>query len=226
MESLSVGVRMALNRTCLVLAAAAVLAAVTGAAAQDSPIEVSAETLEIEMQGQKLTLPRPSWSVGRAGDLASETYRKVHAEGVELVELIPAGDSFETWTRMSAALVVVQPGYTAQMHMASVVDAFTAGCKPEALKFGTELPAAEGRPAVLVAACGEFNPGPVGAAQGQGEILLLVVAENARGAVKVYEEWRGPAFNLDDTGTWPVSLEEYLARARALQSAVRFEVTP
>ena len=227
MEAVSAGIRTALHRPGLFLAGVAALAAVTGGvAAQDSPISVMAATLEVEMQGQRITLPRPSWSAGKAGELASETYRKVHAEGVELIELIPVGDSFDTWTQMSAALVVAQPGYSAQMLMVSVVDAFVAGCKPEALAFGTELPATDGRPAVLVAACGDFNPGPVGTAPGQGEIMLLAVAENAGGAVKVYEEWRGPAFDVKDNSTWPVDIGEYRARAAALQSSVRFQALP
>lgn len=227
MDSALSGFLMVLNRVCPFFAAALALAAAAGSAvAQDSPIRLSAATLEVEMQGHKLTLPRPSWSLGKAGELDSETYRKVHAEGVELIELIPAGDSFDSWTRMSAALVVVQPGYSAKMHMASVVDAFVAGCKPEALAFGTELPATDGRPAILVAACGEFNPGPVGTAPGRGEIMLLAIAENASGAVKVYEEWRGPAFDLKDDSTWPVEIGEYRARAAALQSSVRFELLP
>lgn len=227
MESVLSGFLMVLSRARPFFAAALVLAAGAGSAvAQDSPIRLSAATLEVEMQGHRLTLARPSWSLGKAGELASETYRKVHAQGVELIELIPAGDSFDDWTRMSAALVVVRPGYSAKMHMASVVDAFTAGCKPEALAFGTELPATDGRPAVLVAACGEFNPGPVGAAPGQGEIMLLAIAESAGGAVKIYEEWRGPAFDLKDDSTWPVDIAEYRARATALQNSVRFELLP
>jgi len=216
---------MSFNQTSLSFVIA--LAALTGsAAAQDSPIHVAAATLEIEMQGQTVTLPRPSWSIGKGDELASEMFRKVHANGVEIIEFIPAGETLDTWTRMSAALVVAQPGYPADAHMGSVVDAFTAGCKPDALRFGTELPATDGRPAVLVAACEEFNPGPVGTAPGQGEIMLLVVAENAGGAVKVYEEWRGPAFSLDDVGTWPVDLQEYRSRAEALQASVGFVASP
>lgn len=227
MESALSGLRTVLNRACPFLVAALALAAAAGGvAAEDSPIGISAATIELEMQGHKLTLPRPSWSLGKAGELNSETHRKVHAEGVELIELIPAGDSFDSWTRMSAALVVAQPGYSAKMHMHSVVVAFVAGCKPEALAFGTELPATDGRPAILVAACGEFNPGPVGTAPGQGEIMLLAIAEKASGAVKVYEEWRGPAFDLKDYSTWPVDIAEYRARAAALQSSIRFEIFP
>src|SRR6188474_2639840 len=116
---------MVLKQACPSIAIAFI--AVTGSlAAQDTPIEISAATLTVEMQGQTVTLPRPSWSIGKADELASEVFREVHAEGVEIIEFIPAGESFDTWTHMSAALVVAQPGYTADTHMGSVIDAFTA----------------------------------------------------------------------------------------------------
>jgi hypothetical protein len=55
-----------------------------------------------------------------------------------------------------------------------------------------------------------------------GEIMLFEVVENEFGAMKVYEEWRGPAFDPNDMDAWPVDQAEFQRQADAIQAHAGF----
>jgi hypothetical protein len=187
---------------------------------EETPIIVGKATIKTEMEGMTVTLVRPSWSTG--SELASEVYRNSPQKSVEVIEFIPKGETFESWTHMSAALLVAQPGYSANAMLDSVAQAFDGGCKKESLQYGTVRPAKNGHLVVLAVACGEYIPGAGGGDAGMGEVMLFEVVENQLGVMKAYEEWRGKAFDPNDLEAWPVSHDEFQRQADAMQANAGF----
>ena len=195
----------------LSLGVAVVLVATIGVVlAGDDGLSRDGDRLTLETLGHVLTLPVPAWGEGAGGnDLsAMQLVRTPASPTAEVMELIPADETIDSWTRMIAALAVNEPGYPAAAHEDSLVTSFKAGCQPDKLQMGTAMPDDGDLSRVVVIACGQYQPGLVGTADGMGEVLIASLFETSAGAVKIYQEWRGPAFDLNDQSTWPVAQEE------------------
>ncbi|RYE38183.1 MAG: hypothetical protein EOP21_12650, partial [Hyphomicrobiales bacterium] len=81
--------------------------------------------------------------------------------------------------------------------------------RAELTSMGIVTPAEDDLPDVFLVACGVYQQnGMNGTADGAGEVFIGVVTKTDVGAVKLYQEWRGPAFSVADRSSWPVDEAE------------------
>jgi hypothetical protein len=188
-----------------------VLAATGGVAlAADDGMTRDGDRLALDTVGHTVTMPVPAWGEGEGGDdlSALQLVRTDVSPTAEVTEVIPADEDINSWTRMIAALTVNSPEYTAAAHEDNLISSFEQGCVRDTLQMGTAMPEDGDLARVVVIACGEYQPGLVGTAEGMGEVLIASLFETSAGAVKIYQVWRGPAFDLNDQSTWPVAQDE------------------
>lgn len=182
-------------------------------------------TVGIDMTGVEIEIARPDWVLSSvpAEDVSGHirTYHDESEKGVALFEMIPVSETFETWTRMSAVLSIQRPGSTIAAQEPMLAQAFVLNCAPTSLSLN-KLPPQQGfEGASYVILCGEFTGTDTGTADGMGEILLAVILENEGGSVRFYEEFRGPAFRLEDASTWPISEQDITLRLAFMQLSAR-----
>lgn len=207
-----------------------VLLALSGgfAAGQDTgddfQVAVQGRVLLMELAGHAVTIPGPLWSPGETVDVERSQVRFDRIEpGVEQLILMPEEESLVTWTRMSGVLAVDRPGYSGALHVASVLEPLQQSCVRDQTGISRIDPPVENGMPALVLVCGRYLPTAEGRPRNcTGGILVAVVVESPRGAMKVYDEWCTGAFDLADRSSWPVPDTELLAIAKELQQVVRF----
>jgi len=209
--------------TGLAIAALAAFAA-TGAGAQNFKIAADGRLLVMEMAGHIIKVPGPLWSgPGETVDVEQSQviYRRV-GPGAESVLLLPADDTLVTWKRMMGILAVGRPGYSGAMQVASMVQPMTEDCTANQTLI-RKVPAvqADGIEALLLM-CGRYRATRSAPRHCAGGLILAVVLESGKGAVKIYDEWCTGAFDVRDRSSWPVSGEELQAVATELQVATAF----
>ena len=213
-----------MRKVTAVLSTVLVLAAMPFAVCAEEPgFERQMGRLLLTSINHSLELHVPTWGQGAGGSDASQL-QLVRTSGgptVEVLELIPSSESIDAWTRMLAAMVVAQPGYDTPTLEYSISAAFQQGCTPDTLSLGIAKPANGNLPRVLYAVCGRYADGLTGTVTGQGEVLIATVYQTEKGAVKVYQEWRGPAFDPREPAQWPVDSTELDWSIEALQAVTR-----
>lgn len=212
-------------RRALALSALVLALGIGHASAED--FTISDDLIKVTSLGFDVSIPVPEWGrTDGAPDAATlQLVRTPYAADVETLEFIPAGETIDTWTKMVAALVVAKPGYPAAAHEDSIVNAFEKGCEKASLNMGVAAKGDGDLPPVFLVACGAYGADiAVGTFAGGGEIFIGAITETPKGAVKIYQEWRGKAFSPDDTATWPVSGTELGAAIAAFHTDATAEV--
>ena len=207
----------------LTLAGLLVAAPIAAQAQEQLPLDLSDTTIGVTLAGHDVTLPRPDWFNGDNG--ADQYYEKV-GDQAALLELIPGNEDFEDWHHMIAVLAVADPDYGVEQHEASIAAAFSQNCAETDLVLQKLAPLAEGYPEMLLAMCGAYEQETKVTKTGSGEILIAVVLTSPAGSAKLYQEWQGPAFDVNDATTWPVSEDELLSASEHLQQLAAFEPNP
>jgi hypothetical protein len=200
---------------------AAFLALCVGYVAAADEFTIDGDLIKVTSLGFEVSLPVPAWGrTDGAPDAATlQLVRTPYAADIETLEFIPVGETIDNWTRMVAALVVAKPGYPAAAHEDSIASAFEKGCEKASLNMGVAAKGDGDLPPVFLVACGAYGADTgVGIFAGDGEIFIGSITETPKGAVKIYEEWRGKAFSPDDTATWPVSGTELGAAIAAFHT--------
>lgn len=193
------------------------------AVAQDASFSRDGNKLLTDSLQHSLSLPVPAWAQGAGGSdtAALQLVRTPDGPTIEVLEFIPTSETIDTWSKLLAALVVDEPDYTIAALEQSMSAALTQGCTPDSLSLGIARPATKKLPRVLFALCGHYAGEMPGTVAGGGEVMIATIYKTKKGAVKVYQEWRGGGFDIHDRAAWPVSPAEFDAAAEALQSVTR-----
>lgn len=146
-----------------------------------------------------------------------QSQRLSHDANVEQIDFVPVSESFDDWTGHLSALAIKAPDVAYETMVGSLVAPIRQICSPDRVLTTTISPQGSARFGTYVVMCGQYAENAAGVDEGEGEILLAVVLKTAAGAVKVWTEFRGPAFDLDNSETWPISEAELALYAVELQ---------
>lgn len=159
--------------------------------------------------------PPASWVTGRidtAEVLNLSEYWKNQNGPQFVIEQIPKGEAFEAWSKIYAVSGLHLDQSKGSVPLAAFVRAsiapFAQVCGPSNIKLDVKEEAAAD--VTLVIFCTAMpGAGKVpGYDDGMAEIGLFRFLKAKNTFVKVYQEWRGKPFAVDDTATWPVSQDE------------------
>ncbi|MGI9356630.1 MAG: hypothetical protein ACR2PF_15905 [Rhizobiaceae bacterium] len=162
--------------------------------------------------------PLPDWTpyeIQANPITASKINRERDGKTLKLT-MVPREESFESWRNQYGILGFRDYPGDNRMHANEIARIFRTGCRPSNLRIGP----LQGNPkiAMLVIACGSF------ARQAQmGEVAAFVLMQRGKTAIRLYREWRGPAFRSEDLNQWPVSLKNV---QRVIQTMTRARLVP
>jgi hypothetical protein len=169
---------------------------------------------QIDLYDVILKYPQPAWIKGQVVPTAlldqSEFYRD-HSGSTFLLEQIPDGEEFESWTRLYAvAAEELSVGRRAMMRefVALAADQNELACADG--NFGVQTLRASETDAMLFMVCGSTENASTsigyGPDVGEASLWRFLIFEDTY--VKVYQRWRGPAFDIDARARWPVGEPE------------------
>ncbi|MBT5943648.1 MAG: hypothetical protein HOK98_00855 [Rhodospirillaceae bacterium] len=203
---------------CMVLAAFMLLDAVES---RTRAADAGGFPQEIDLYDVILKYPQPAWISGEVEPTKlldqSEFYRD-HAGSQFILEQIPKGQNFESWSSLFAvAAEELGVGKTASMRefIGLAVEQNSLACAEGG--FGVQTLSVTEANALLAMVCGSTADGPpnvgYGADVGEVSIWRFLIFEDT--FVKVFQRWRGASFEADDRANWPVSepqMQEMLRR--------------
>ncbi|PIW30714.1 MAG: hypothetical protein COW30_01705 [Rhodospirillales bacterium CG15_BIG_FIL_POST_REV_8_21_14_020_66_15] len=149
--------------------------------------------------------PGPSWLV--AGNPADQIeFRREQNGATFVLEQIPKGEKFETWTQMYALMALYNESLTLNDFIVQSLGLYLEACGKENFSLRKSFKQGDAGPTYLII-CRDTPNGPenFGYGNGVGEIAAMTFRQYKNTFVKVYHEWRGKAFQSDDTQSWPVS---------------------
>lgn len=190
------------------------------------PLTAEAEHLVLEALDQQLALPLPDWAEldGAAStemlDLLSVYFRE--DDGEARLEIYPRGEGEALWSRLYGARIFDQPGLTLANLRSVIIDVYARACRPESVALFQLEPDDGDNIPPLGFVCGAYHDLPGYA--GQGEVMIMGFYKSAAGVAMVYQEWRGAAFDPEDSGTWPVTAEQI--ERRVAQFKAQAALTP
>lgn len=160
----------------------------------------------VRIFGAVVSYPAPSWQDDRLLD-ASEYYR-VEKQNNFLVEQIPKGERFESWTKLYAVGGYRNLNLDFKTFVASSLNVYIQACGKDSTKFqslgGNEIST------IVLIFCENSGAGPeqFGYRDGVGEVVIMFMAKAYGTHLKVYQNWRGDSFSTADRSSWPVTEEE------------------
>lgn len=147
--------------------------------------------------------PPPSWQVTPKISEEHEMHRQ-SAGNQFILEFIPKGESFESWTKMHAVYAIKTPRLGFDKFVELSIQPFRRACGVDNLE-EREVKREESS-VLLMILCTDSPEGPskFGYGEGIGEVTLMWLGHLKETKIKVYQHWRGDAYSADDADTWPV----------------------
>ena len=194
------------------------------------PVDAAGIIQQIDLYDVLLKYPQPAWISGLIEPselLDRSAYFKQHDGPTYIIEQIPDGQSFERWGSLFAVVAEeLEPSRAVPMQtfVGLSVETNRRACAEGG--FGVQVLGSDDRSTIAVMVCDSVVDGPVelgyGAHVGEVSIWRFLVFENTY--LKIYQRWRGPAFDIDVRGGWPVGEAEMQEMVRRITDQV--EVLP
>ena len=201
--------------------------------AQAEEVDAAAVPQQINLYDAFLEFPQPAWITGQIeqGDILDRSEFFKEQKGPQFIlEQIPAGESFARWTQLFA-VVAEELDAGASIPIGTFVD-FSIATNQEACaanRFAFQSLSVSENDAILLMVCGSTDHGPAefGYGPGVGEISLwrFIVFESTY--LKLYQRWRGTAFDIDENReVWPVADAGLKEMVRRLSGEVNVAPNP
>lgn len=185
----------------------------------DMPVSVVDGQLVYEALGQRLSWPLPDWlpANGQLSEFISPAHTEDEVQAS--LELFPRGESEAYWTTIYGARLNATPDVGLPQLRRAVVNVYARACKPQTVAlFQLEPDEGDAIPP-LGFLCGAYLD-QLPSYAGKGEIMVIGFVRSEKGIGMVYQEWRGAAFDPEDTATWPVSPQVIEERVSQFKSAL------
>ncbi len=164
-----------------------------------------------------LIYPLPDWTTPdrETNPLADTNYSRGQQRAIFHLEMVPKGENKKDWKNLYAILAQENYPHGIRGHVREIIGGFRAGCRPS----NTTVRPGRGTDTkfLLIIACGSYANNP-----SQGELAAFVVMQRGSTAVRLYREWRAPAFRSEDENQWPINGEELGKILTSMQKARLF----
>jgi len=199
-----------LKRAALVgLVAVGMLFGVSPTSAQQAPNFDRAPQV-IKIFNAIVSYPLPSWIKPPISLDQSEYYKDQQGPSF-LLEQIPKGEKFESWSRLYAVHgTVIKNGQNITLDNYAFLNfgPLIKACGKENISLQRIHQSKHSQSfVVLCQDTPHAQPGS-GYGQGVGEVGLFRFTKFKNTFIKIYQEWRGQSFDSTNNTTWPVSQEE------------------
>ena len=159
--------------------------------------------------------PAPSWIDDKMAQsdklLEMSEFNRKQEQNEFILEQIPKGESFSNWTKLYAVFAVKIPasaGFSLEGFVNGSLAPFIQSCgRPN---FTIQPLERTGEKMVTLVFCQNSPRAQEGTGYGEGigEIGLFHFQKVKDTYVKVYHEWKGKNFSLEDQSGWPIKVEK------------------
>ncbi len=204
----------------LMFTAGVFLALYSGAKAQDT-FDPDKITQIVNIYEAVVQYPVASWITSENITEQFEAHRKQNGP-MFLIEFIPKGEKFETWTKMLAIRGYYLPEKSLSLELManSTLDPYLKVCGEQNLTADILSSSEEEITLLLICADSPKGDPKIGYGPGVGEVLLKTIRRYKNTYIEVYHEWRGRKFDLNDLNTWPVSKETLREMVRRFNTSI------
>lgn len=152
--------------------------------------------------------PPPSWQ-GSSTDLSEHEIYRQKIENQFILEFIPKGEKFSSWSKLYAVLAIKSQNLSFRNFINASLGTFFEACGKE--NYRASLIEKLGSAVLLEILCTNSPKGLAkhGYGDGVGEVTIMWFGQLKDTKVKVYHHWRGDSFSKDDRATWPIGSEAY-----------------
>ncbi len=216
---------MPLTKSALAVLANLVLALPALAQGNNAlPLQVDAQQFLLNTFEQGISMPLPDWLELQGAtpdtllDRVSVYFREDEAES--RLDIYPRGEGEALWSRLYGARFFRQPNLPLTNLRSAIINVYSQTCRPDAVALFQLEPDDGDNIPPLGFVCGAYLDLP--GYSGQGEVMIMAFYRSEAGVATVYQEWRGTAFDPQDTASWPVSSETVQARFSQFKSEAGF----
>jgi len=162
--------------------------------------------------------PPPSWTTSNDQLAKSEVKRKQKTDSLA-IEFIPKGQSFDSWTAMSAIYTIDLPERDIDWFLRRTVEIYNKGCSSENVTVDTVQDNITQK--LIVIYCQKFKDDipEYEIESGVGEIAVIHLENAGNTFVKNYHAWRGQNFDRNAPETWPTTNANIEKSITALKEA-------
>jgi hypothetical protein len=188
---------------------------------QEIPIEVVDGQMVYDVLGQRLSWPVPDWFPASGAPQWADYVSPNHVESDDQasLEIFPRGESEAYWTTIYGARINATPDVALTQLRSAVVNVYSRACQPQTVALFQFEPDQGDVIPPLGFLCGAYLD-QLPSYAGKGEVMVIGFVRSETGVGMVYQEWRGAAFDPEDTSTWPVSPDVVEQRLAQFKSAV------
>lgn len=216
---------MSLTKSAMALLANLVLALpVLAQGAPTLPLQADEQQFVLQTFEQDISMPLPDWLELQGAtpdtllDRVSVHFREDEAES--RLDIYPRGEGEALWSRLYGARFFRQPNLTLNNLRSAIINVYSQTCRPDAVALFQLEPDDGDNIPPLGFVCGAYLDLP--GYSGQGEVMIMGFYRSASGVATIYQEWRGPAFDPQDTASWPVPSETVETRFSQFKSEAGF----
>ncbi|MEM1200204.1 MAG: hypothetical protein AAGI06_12935, partial [Pseudomonadota bacterium] len=150
--------------------------------------------------------PYPSWHKSNRAQEESHLTRKQEANTFALA-MVPKNESFLKWTKQYTLFGHWNEDLTLPKFINDSIHVFRVACGAENLTVRKIL--RQPQSGLVVVFCANSPKGPpfYGYGDGVGEVVVMWMGQFKNTFVKIYQNWRGKSFNVNDPTSWPVSTQ-------------------
>ncbi|MEM8750252.1 MAG: hypothetical protein AAGF28_08110 [Pseudomonadota bacterium] len=168
------------------------------------PVNYNSVNGTIKLFNSTLIYPLPDWTpLDRSKNpLASTKFIRQSEDDLFHMEMIPINEDKKDWSnRYSITAQKTFPG-SIRDHARQIIGKYRTPCQLSNFQVrpGKTTP----NKAVLYLVCGNFVEN-----RDEGLVAAFVLFKNRDNAIRLYREWKGPAFRSEDPSQWPVSREDF-----------------
>ncbi|MDX5594453.1 hypothetical protein [Pseudovibrio sp. SPO723] len=174
----------------------------------------------IQVYEAVISYPPPMWI--KAGEPIGQSEYFRHQNGPEFIfEQIPKGQKFESWTQLYAVrgdYIKLDQDVSLDAYLSMSLQPFIDICGQE--NATVQRISESGSSGTFLLICQDTPHAPEGGVYGKGtgEVALFHFAKVNDTFVKVYHEWRGKSFLVQNPETWPVKQDVLVSAIERFQS--------
>lgn len=166
-------------------------------------------TFSMRIFDSLLLYPAPSW-IKDYKDLPALRNSKINRQrkkGTFQWEMIPPHETFSTWSQLYGigAYYVKNADTPLYKLRENSLQVFNRACGRQNTFARTINDYTSSNTTLLICLASPYAPKESGYGKDIGEIMLLHTLKTHHQLIKVYHEWRGKSFNMNNKSNWPVS---------------------
>ncbi len=163
--------------------------------------------------------PFPSWQ--KSDNALSESRLSRHQEAQTFtLTMVPKSETFNKWTQQYTLLGYWNENISLRKFMNGSIAVLVKACGRENVKLRKILKKDAARLVAIYCFNTPRGPAKFGYGDGVGEITLMWMGRLENTYAKIFQQWRGSNFSVNDPTTWPVlpaELDKSIARFAGIQ---------